>query len=231
MPGDFAAPKYDASSSKKILREPPVFARLMPTEGRFFELFLEHAEQIVHASRELASLMTAFDDVQRRCYNIETIEKRGDRIAHTAIELLHKTFITPLDRDDIHQLITSMDDILDMMEDAAQSIYLYDIRSVTLDAKRLSDICVGCAEQVKAAVSMLSNMENAAKILAVCAEIDKLESEADHVMRSAMAILFRDEPDVRQVIKLRTIYELLEGVTDRCEDVANIIEGIVLDNS
>ena len=86
-------------------------------------------------------------------------------------------------------------------------------------------------EQVKAAVSMLSNMDNAAKILTVCAEIDKLESEADHVMRSAMAILFRDEPDVRQVIKLRTIYELLEGVTDRCEDVANIIEGIVLDNS
>jgi len=203
----------------------------MPTEGRFFELFLEHAEQIVHASRELASLMAAFDDVQRRCYNIETIEKRGDRIAHSAIELLHKTFITPLDRDEIHQLITSMDDILDMMEDAAQSIYLYDIRSVTLDAKRLADICVGCAEQVKAAVSMLSNMENATKILAVCAEIDKLESEADHVMRSAMAILSRDEPDVRQVIKLRTIYELLEGVTDRCEDVANIIEGIVLDNS
>ena len=208
-----------------------MFARLMPTEGRFFELFLEHAEQIVHASRELASLMAAFDDVQRRCYNIETIEKRGDRIAQTAIELLHKTFITPLDRDEIHQLITSMDDILDMMEDAAQSIYLYDIRSVTLDAKRLSDICVGCAEQVRAAVSMLSNMENAAKILAVCAEIDKLESEADHVMRSAMAILFRDEPDVRQVIKLRAIYELLEAVTDRCEDVANIIEGIVLDNS
>jgi uncharacterized protein len=208
-----------------------VFARLMPTEGRFFELFIEHAEEIVLAGRELASLMAAFDDVQRRCYNIETIEKRGDRITHSAIELLHKTFITPIDREDIHQLITSMDDILDMMEDAAQSIYLYDIRSVTLDAKRLADICVGCAEQVKAAVSLLSNMENAGKILTVCAEIDKLESEADHVMRSAMAKLFRDEPDVRQVIKLRAIYETLEGVTDRCEDVANIIEGIVLDNS
>jgi uncharacterized protein len=208
-----------------------VFARLMPTEGRFFELFVEHAEEIVLASRELASLMAAFDDVQRRCYNIEIIEKRGDRITHSAVELLHKTFITPIDREDIHQLITSMDDILDMMEDAAQSIYLYDIRSVTLDAKRLADICVGCAEQVKGAVALLSNMENAGKILAVCAEIDKLESEADHVMRSAMAKLFRDEPDVRQVIKLRAIYETLEGVTDRCEDVANIIEGIVLDNS
>ena len=208
-----------------------MFARLMPTEGRFFELFVEHAEEIVSASRELATLMAAFDDVQGRCYNIETIEKRGDRIAHSAIEQLHKTFITPIDRDDIHQLVTRMDDILDMMEDAAQSIYLYDIRSVTLDAKRLADICVACAEQVKVAVSLLSNMENAAKILAVCAEIDKLESEADHVMRSAMAKLFRDEPDVRQVIKLRSIYELLEAVTDRCEDVANIIEGIVLDNS
>ena len=208
-----------------------MFARLMPTEGRFFELFVEHAEEILQASRELASLMAAFDDVQRRCYNIETIEKRGDRITHSAIELLHKTFITPIDRDDIHKLITRMDDILDMMEDAAQSIYLYDVRSVTLDAKRLADICVACAEQVKEAVLLLSNMENAGKILAVCAEIDKLESEADHVMRSAMAKLFRDEPDVRQVIKLRAIYELLEGVTDRSEDVANIIESIVIDNS
>jgi predicted phosphate transport protein (TIGR00153 family) len=203
----------------------------MPTEGRFFDLFVDHAEQILQASHELASLMAAFDDVQRRCYNIETIEKRGDRIAQSAIELLHRTFITPIDRDDIHRLITRMDDILDMMEDAAQSIYLYDIRSVTLEAKHLADICVGCAEQVKEAVSLLSKMENAAKILTVCTEIDKLESEADHVMRSAMAKLFRDEPDVRQVIKLRAIYEMLEEVTDRCEDVANVIEGIVLDNS
>lgn len=208
-----------------------MFARLMPTEGRFFDLFVDHAEQILQASHELASLMAAFDDVQRRCYNIETIEKRGDRIAQSAIELLHRTFITPIDRDDIHRLITRMDDILDMMEDAAQSIYLYDIRSVTLEAKHLADICVGCAEQVKEAVSLLSKMENAAKILTVCTEIDKLESEADHVMRSAMAKLFRDEPDVRQVIKLRAIYEMLEEVTDRCEDVANVIEGIVLDNS
>jgi predicted phosphate transport protein (TIGR00153 family) len=208
-----------------------VFARLMPTEGRFFELFVEHAEQILQASRELASLMAAFDDVQRRCYNIETIEKHGDRIARSAIGLLHKTFITPIDRDDIHQLVTRMDDILDMVEDAAQSIYLYDIRSVTPEAKRLADICVSCAERVKEAVTLLAKRENAAKILAVCADVDKLESEADHVMRSAMAKLFRDEPDVRQVIKLRAIYELLEGVTDRCEDVANMIEGIILDNS
>jgi predicted phosphate transport protein (TIGR00153 family) len=192
---------------------------------------VELAEAILQASRELAELMASFDDVERRAYNIETIEKNGDKITHAAVELLHKTFITPLDRDAIHQLITNMDDILDLIEDSAQSIFLYDIRAVTPEAKKLADICVACAEKVKEAVGMLSNMDNARAIMAVCHEIDRLESEADHVMRSAMAKLFRDEPDVRQVIKLRSVYELLEAITDRCEDVANLIEGIVLENS
>lgn len=208
-----------------------MFGRLMPTEGRFFEHFVDLAEHILQASRELAELMTNFDDVERRAYNIETIEKNGDKITHAAVEMLHKTFITPIDRDDIHQLITNMDDILDLIEDSAQSVFLYDIRSVTPEAKKLADICVSCAEQVKSAVGMLSNMEHARTIMATCGEIDKLESEADHVMRSAMAKLFRDEPDTRQLIKLRSVYELLEAITDRCEDVANIIEGIVLENS
>ncbi len=208
-----------------------MFGRLMPREGRFFEHFVDLAELILQASHELAELMKNFDDVERRAYNIETIEKNGDKITHAAVELLHKTFITPIDRDDIHQLITNMDDILDLIEDSAQSVFLYDIRAVTPEAKKLADICVACAEQVKSAVGMLSNMENARAIMAVCGEIDKLESEADHVMRSAMAKLFRDEPDTRQLIKLRAIYELLEEITDRCEDVANIIEGIVLENS
>ena len=208
-----------------------MFGRLMPREGRFFELFNEHAEQIVLGSRELVALMTIGDDIQRRAYEIETIEKRADRITQTTIELLHKTFITPLDRDEIHRLITRMDDILDLMEDASQSIFLYDIRQITPEARKLAELCQACGEQVKVAVGMLSNMNNSAAILAACEEIDKIESDADHVMRSAMAKLFRDEPDVRQVIKLKAVYELLETVTDRCEDVANIIEGIVLENS
>jgi uncharacterized protein Yka (UPF0111/DUF47 family) len=124
-----------------------------------------------------------------------------------------------------------MDDILDLIEDTSQSIYLYDVRSITPEAVRLAAIVVQSAENVKRAVGLLSNMDNAAEILKVCEEIDRLESEADHVMRSAMAKLFRDESDLKQVIKLRTIYELLETVTDTCEDVANIIEGIVLENS
>jgi predicted phosphate transport protein (TIGR00153 family) len=212
-------------------KEIAMFGRLMPTEGRFFEYFVDLAEHILQASRELAELMTNFDDVERRAYNIETIEKNGDKITHAAVEMLHKTFITPIDREDIHQLITNMDDILDLIEDSAQSVFLYDIRSVTPEAKKLADICVNCAEQVKVAVGMLSNMDNARSIMTTCGEIDKLESEADHVMRSAMAKLFRDEPDTRQLIKLRSVYELLEAITDRCEDVANIIEGIVLENS
>jgi hypothetical protein len=208
-----------------------MFGRLMPHEGRFFDYFKELAELIVQGSRELEALMASFDDVERRRFNIETIEKKGDKVTHATVELLHKTFITPLDRDDIHQLITNMDDILDLIEDSAQSISMYDVRAVTPDAARLAEICVGCAEKVKAAVELLPNMENSRKILEVCGEIDRLESEADHVMRTAMAKLFRDEPDVRQLIKLRTVYELLEEMTDRCEDVANIIEGIVLENS
>ena len=208
-----------------------MFGRLMPHEGRFFDHFKDLAELIVQGSRELQALMTTFDDVERRRFNIETIEKKGDKVTHATVELLHRTFITPLDRDDIHQLITNMDDILDLIEDSAQSISMYDVRTVTPDAARLAEICVGCAEKVRAAVELLPNMQNARKILEVCGEIDKLESEADHVMRTAMAKLFRDEPDVRQLIKLRTVYELLEEMTDRCEDVANIIEGIVLENA
>jgi uncharacterized protein Yka (UPF0111/DUF47 family) len=208
-----------------------MFSRLMPSEGRFFELFVEHADEIVKASRELATLMTAFDNLEHRSYVIEAIEKRADKAAHAVIDLLHKTFITPIDRDDIHQLITRMDDIIDLMEDAAHSIYLYDVRAVTPEATRLAEIGAACAAKVREAVQLLSNMENARQIMSVCGEIDRRESEADHVMRSAMAKLFRDEPDVRQVIKMRSIYELLEEVTDRSQDVANIIEGIVIENA
>ena len=208
-----------------------MFGRLMPREGRFFELFNEHAEQLLQGARELAALMQSGDDFERRAYTIETIEKRGDKIAYTAIELLHRTFITPLDRDDIHRLISSMDDILDVIEDTSQSIFVYDVGTITPEAKRLSELCVACVEKVKAAVAMLSNMDNSKAIMIVCEDIDRLESEADHVMRAAMAKLFRDEPDVKQVMKMRSVYEMLETVTDRCEDVANVIQAIVLENS
>ncbi|MBR7783353.1 MULTISPECIES: DUF47 domain-containing protein [Undibacterium] len=208
-----------------------MFGRLMPTEGKFFDLFNQHAELCVKGSKEMLALMTNFDDLENRVHAIEGVEKQADAVTYNTIELLHKTFITPLDRDDIHKLITRMDDILDLLEDAGQTISLYDIREVTPEAKRLAELCVACTEKVKVAVGMLHNMNNSRDILTVCEEIDRLESDADHVMRAAMSKLFRDEPDVRTLIKLKAIYELLETVTDRCEDVANIIEGIVVENA
>jgi predicted phosphate transport protein (TIGR00153 family) len=208
-----------------------MFSRFMPKEGKFFDLFNEHAALIVEGSLELASLMANGDDLERRARNVESIEKRGDKITRGTIELLHKTFITPIDRDDIHQLISEMDNILDLIEDSAQLMFLYDVRVLPPDAKKLADLCVECCAKVKIAVSLLSSMDNADAIMAICQEIDRLESEADHVMRAAMGRLFRDEPDVRELIKLRTVYEHLETVTDHCEDVANIIQGIVIENA
>ncbi len=208
-----------------------MFGRLMPTEGKFFEFFIQHGELCVKGGKELVSLMTNFDDLEHRVHAIESIEKEADKITYGALDLLHKTFITPLDRDDIHKLITRMDDILDLMEDVAQTISLYDIKQITPEAKRLAELCQSCCERVLAAVSLLHSMDNAREMLAICSEIDKLESDADHVMRAAMSKLFREEPDVRNLIKLKAIYELLETVTDRCEDVANIVEGIIVENA
>jgi predicted phosphate transport protein (TIGR00153 family) len=203
----------------------------MPSEGKFFDLFIQHGELCVKGGKELVSLMTNFDDLEHRVHAIETIEKQADKVTHATLDLLHKTFITPLDRDDIHQLITRMDDILDLMEDVGQTIWLYDIKQITPEAKRLAELCQSCCEKVLASVSLLHNMNNAREILSICAEIDRLESDADHVMRAAMSKLFREEPDVRNLIKLKAIYEILETVTDRCEDVANIVEGIIVENA
>ncbi|ABR90194.1 putative pit accessory protein [compost metagenome] len=208
-----------------------MFGRLLPKEGKFFDLFNEHAEFCVKGAREMVALMTNFDDLEIRVHAIEGIEKQADKVTHATLDALHKTFITPLDRDDIHQLITRMDDILDLLEDAAQTISLYDIKAITPEAKRLAELCLACTEKVKAAVGLLHNMDNSREILSICQEIDRLESDADHVMRAAMSKLFREEPDVRNLIKLKAIYELLETVTDRCEDVANIIEGIIVENA
>ncbi|MGH8755956.1 MAG: DUF47 domain-containing protein, partial [Burkholderiales bacterium] len=195
------------------------------------EYFNEHAEQLVLGAIELKALMSDISELQIRARNIESIENKADQITHQTMQLLHQTFITPLDRDEIHQLITKMDDILDLMEDASQCMFLYDIRTVSDEAKKLAEICLSCTEKVKTAVMQLSNMENAESILNLCSEIDKLEAIADQVMRTAMAKLFREEPDTRHLFKMKEIYQLLETVTDRCEDVANIIEGIVLENA
>ena len=208
-----------------------MLGRLMPREGKFFDLFNAHAERIVEGSRELAAMLGTFTELDAHAQRIDTAERAADKVTHECITLLHKTFITPFDRDQIHQLITTMDDILDLIQDVAESIALYDLRRTTPEAKQLAEINQMCCERVKTAVGLLTNIKHPAAILKCCEEIDRLESDADRVLRGAMSKLFRDEPDAKNLIKLRTIYELLETISDRCEDVANIIEGIVIENS
>ncbi|MBN3759103.1 DUF47 domain-containing protein [Paraburkholderia sp. Tr-20389] len=208
-----------------------MFGRFMPTEGKFFEIFNAHAKHIVAGSRELELLIDNLGDAEIHKNNVQTAEKAADKLTHETIDLLHKTFITPLDRDEIHKLITTMDDILDLMEDVATAISLYDVQAVTSEASQLAHISTSCCERVQAAVGMLSDMKQAREILKACEDIDRLESDADRVLRSAMSKLFREEDDVKTLIKLKAIYELLESITDKCEDVANIIEGIVLENA
>ncbi|MBV9362229.1 MAG: DUF47 domain-containing protein [Betaproteobacteria bacterium] len=208
-----------------------MLGRLMPREGKFFDLFNAHGERIVEGSKELAAMIGTFSELDAHARRIDDAERAADKITHECISLLHKTFITPFDREQIHSLITSMDDILDLIQDVAESIALYDLRSVTPEAKQLAEICQLSCDRVKATVALLTNVKSSAAILKLCEEIDRLESDADRVMRSAMSKLFREENDLKQVMKLRVIYDLLESITDRCEDVANIIEGIVLENS
>ncbi|MDR5738476.1 MULTISPECIES: DUF47 domain-containing protein [unclassified Caballeronia] len=208
-----------------------MFGRFMPTEGKFFEIFNAHAKCMVDASRELELLIDNLHEAEVHKQNVQANEKRADKLTHETIDLLHKTFITPLDRDEIHKLITTMDDILDLMEDVATAISLYDVRAVTSEASQLAHICTATCLRVQNAVGLLEDMKRASEILKICEEIDRLESDADRVLRSAMSKLFREEDDVKTLIKLKAIYELLETITDKCEDVANIIEGIVLENA
>jgi len=208
-----------------------MFAKLIPREGRFFDLFNAHAAQIVEGSHALVQLMASPETPTLHAERIDHAERNADKITHETITLLHRTFITPIDRDQIHQLINNMDDILDLIQDSAESMVLFDIRRATPEAQQLAQICQMTCDRVKAAVGLLSDLRNPEAIMKTCEEIDRLESDADRVLRSALSRLFREESDVKQLIKLRAIYELLELITDRCEDVANIVEGIVLENS
>ena len=172
----------------------------------------------------------------REKYNqdVDNAEHAADRVTHEVNKALHKTFITPIDREQIHGLINTMDDVVDLIQDSAETMALYDVHHMTDDIKRLTDLSVKCCERLRDAVKLLDKIADpstAEAALKTCEEIDKLESDADRVMRSAMSKLFREEPDVREVIKLKAIYELLETITDKCEDVANLIEGVILENS
>jgi uncharacterized protein len=214
-----------------------LFGKLLPREGNFFEMFDQHGAFIVEGARAFILMIENYGDPALRekyADDVGNAERQADRVTAEVNRLLHKTFITPIDREQIHGLINAMDDILDLLQDATETMSLYDVRTVTEEVLRLGEISARCCERVQHAVSLLPKISQAATAEAAiktCEEIDKLESDADRVMRSAMSKLFREESDVRELIKLKTIYELLESISDRCEDVANLIEGVVLENS
>jgi uncharacterized protein len=213
------------------------FGKLLPREGNFFELFNQHAEFIAAAAASFMLLIRHYDDLtlrEKHAADVNAAEHAADKITAEVNRLLHKTFITPISREQILSLINAMDDIADLMQDATETLSLYDVRHLTEEVLRLGEISVKCCERVQHAVSLmprLSQPDVAAAAIKTCEEIDRLESDADRVMRAAMSKLFREEPDVRELIKLKAIYEQLESISDRCEDVANLIEGVVLENS
>ena len=213
-----------------------LFGKLLPREGNFFQLFDQHGARVVEGARAFMLMIEHYDDHARReqyANEVGHAERLADRITADVNRLLHKTFVTPIDREQIRSLINAIDDVLDLVQDASETLTLYDVRVVTEDVVRLADISLKCCERVQHAVSLLATLSTPAAAEAAiktCEEIDKLESDADRVMRAAMSRLFREETDVRELIKLKAIYELLESISDRCEDVANLIEGVVLEN-
>ena len=202
--------------------------RLRPRDRRFYEMFDRHAALCVDGLRALTALLANVDDPNGRVRDVEAIEKGADRVVDEVRQLLGRSWFPPFTRTIVYDLINRLDDILDLAEDAAQSLHLYHVTRLTPEAVRLAELAVASAEKLQSAVAQLRQIESPRSILALCAEVDLLESQADHVMRAAMARLFREENDARQLVKIKAIYELLESLTDRCKDVANAIEGIVL---
>ncbi len=214
-----------------------IFAKLLPQNSNFFELFNQHATHTTDAARAFAKLVANYPDVALReqfTQEVYAAEHAADRVTREVNQQLHKTFITPIDREQIFSLINTMDDVADLFQDSAETMSLYDVKHMTDDMVRLADLSVKCCERLRHVVTLIPGVakaEIADAALRTCEEIDQLESDADRVMRSAISRLFREEEDVREVLKMKEMYQLLEMITDKCEDAANLIEGIVLENS
>lgn len=202
--------------------------RLLPRDQRFFALFEQHAQLCVDGVSALASLLADVGDPNGRVREIEAIEKRADSVVDETMAFLRRSLLPPFPRASIHALINRLDDILDLTEDVAQSLHLYHVTSLTPEARRLADLALESCRVLQSAVAALRTADDPRALLAACAEVDRLEAEADHVMRSAMSRLFRQEADTRQLVKLKAIYELLEEMTDKCKDAAAQVQALAL---
>ncbi len=207
-----------------------MFARLFPSEGKgFFDFFDQHAAKTVEAARLLQAMLAKPDDLSSQARRIKEIEHEGDGITHEAVATLHKTFVTPIDRGDIHRLISRLDDVLDLIEATAERVWLYDLNTPEHDAIQLAEVLVQAVTQVSRAMSCLRNLKDREALLQICMEINRYENEGDTLLRTALARLFREQTDPVLIVKWKEIYDFLENAVDRCEDVANVLEGVALE--
>ncbi len=199
--------------------------RIIPHETKFFEMFESMANNVTEGARMLHGILQTFDNVEVQVQKIKDVEHRGDDMTHSVLTKLNQTFITPFDREDIHRLASSLDDVLDFVNAAAQRLVLYKIRRVPSPAAELAGLVVRQCEELTKAVSLLEKHKH---VLEHCVEINRLEDEADRVCREAIAHLFDNEKDPIALIKMKELYEVLEIATDKAEDAANVLEAVVL---
>ncbi len=202
----------------------------IPREEKFFDLFEESAQNMVQAAQLLAKLMEEWEgvEVEEKVKQITELEHKGDTITHQVMAQLHRTFVTPLDREDIAALVHRLDDVIDFIQAAAEAMLIYRIDHPTPRAKELAGIIIEITTELEKAMPGLRHRRQLEQIKGRCVEVNRLENEGDRVKRVALAELFQDTTDIVQIIKWREIYEHLESATDRCEDVANVLEGVVL---
>jgi predicted phosphate transport protein (TIGR00153 family) len=208
-----------------------ILARLLPASGgeAFFDLFERHAERTRAAAALLVTMLDGGTNAEQQAAQVKSVEHEGDEITHAVIERLHQTFITPFDRDDIHRLISRMDDVLDLIEATSERIWLYGIKTIEPDARELAVVLAKAVDGIAGAVHGLRDMKDRQALIAHCTEVNRLENEGDRLLRRAVARLFHEGADPIHVIKWKEIFDILESATDRCEDVANVIEGVALE--
>jgi len=200
----------------------------MPKEEKFFDLFEQSARNMVKAAQSLKQLVDNWQEVEKGVDGITELEHEGDTITHQIMAMLHRTFVTPFDREDMASLAHVMDDVTDFIHAAADAMLIYKVDYPSQRAKELADIIVQATTEVERAIPQLRHKAKLKQVLERCVEINRLENMADRVFRSAMAELFNDSPDIADLIKWREIYEHMESATDRCEDVADVLEGVAL---
>jgi len=199
--------------------------RLVPRETKFFELFESMSSNLTKSAKLLAEILGDMQNVQVRVRQLSDLEHVGDDITHTILTRLNQTFITPFDREDIHKLASSLDDVLDFIHAAGERLVMYKITAVPPAASELAHIIVRQCEELATAVAMLEKHDH---VLEHCVEVNRLENEADTVARENIGKLFEREKDPIALIKLKELFEVLETATDKAEDAANVLETVVL---